>query len=118
MWRNKVRTRFLWAFSGDRRLQTLGAFSLIFWNPAVNRLRTWRNGQDHGVDRNNICNRGQGVQLELSQPLRDSFFASLDRRGPRGKRTQRGDRFVDAMRNAILGGNAGAASKADKIYDI
>jgi phage replication-related protein YjqB (UPF0714/DUF867 family) len=69
-----------------------------------------------GVDKNNICNRGrsgQGVQLELSQPLRDSFFPSFDRRG-REKRTQQGDRFVDAMRKAILGGNAGEASKADK----
>jgi phage replication-related protein YjqB (UPF0714/DUF867 family) len=72
-----------------------------------------------GVDKTNICNRGRsghGVQLELSRPLRDSFFPSFDRRG-RQKRTQQGDRFVDAMRRAILGGNSGAASKAGKIND-
>ena len=72
-----------------------------------------------GVDKNNICNRGrsgQGVTTELSQPLRDSFFPSFDRRG-REKRTQQGDKFVDAMRKAILGGKAGAASKADKINE-
>lgn len=45
-----------------------------------------------GVDKKKFCNRGrggQGVQLELSQPLRDSFFQSFDRRG-REKRTQQG----------------------------
>jgi phage replication-related protein YjqB (UPF0714/DUF867 family) len=71
-----------------------------------------------GVDKNS-CNRGrsgQGVQLELSRPLRDSFFPSFGRRG-REKRTQQGDRFVDAMRKAILGGNAGAACNADKINE-
>jgi phage replication-related protein YjqB (UPF0714/DUF867 family) len=56
---------------------------------------------------------GQGVQLELSQPLRYSFFASFDKRG-RERRTPQGDKFVDAVRKAILGGNAGAARKADK----
>lgn len=61
-----------------------------------------------GVDKNNICNRGrngQGVQLELSQPLRRSFFRSFDRRG-RQLRTEQGVKFVDAMRRAILGKQA------------
>jgi len=56
-----------------------------------------------GVDKNNICNRGrngQGVQLELTQPLRRSFFQSFDRNG-RQQRTEQGDRFVDAMRKAL-----------------
>lgn len=69
-----------------------------------------------GVDKNNICNRGQsgqGVQLELSQPLRHSFFASFDKRG-RERRMPQGDKFVDSVRKAILGGNASAARKADK----
>jgi phage replication-related protein YjqB (UPF0714/DUF867 family) len=82
-------------------------------------VRIHDNPNLQGVDKRNICNRGrsgQGVQLELSRPLRDSFFPSLNRHG-RQKRTQRGDRFVDAMRMAILGGNSGAASMAGKIND-
>ena len=82
-------------------------------------VRIHGNPNLQGVDKTNICNRGrggQGVQLELSQPLRDSFFPSFDRRG-REKRTQQGYRFVDAVRTAILGGNSGAASMAGKIND-
>jgi phage replication-related protein YjqB (UPF0714/DUF867 family) len=82
-------------------------------------VRIHGNSNLQGVDKTNICNRGrsgQGVQLELSQPLRDSFFPSFDRRG-REKRTQQGDRFIDAVRTAILGGNSGAASMAGKIND-
>ena len=63
-----------------------------------------------GVEKNNICNRGQsgrGVQLELSQPLRRSFFKSFDRNG-RQHRTEQGDRFVDAMRKALREGDAAA----------
>lgn len=63
-----------------------------------------------GIEKSNICNRGQsgqGVQLELSQPLRRSCFPSFDRNG-RQRRTEQGDRFVEAMRRALLGGNAGA----------
>jgi phage replication-related protein YjqB (UPF0714/DUF867 family) len=82
-------------------------------------VRIHDNPNLQGVDKTNICNRGrsgQGVQLELSRPLRDSFFPSVNRHG-RQKRPQRGDRFVDAMRMAILGGNSGAASMAGKIND-
>jgi phage replication-related protein YjqB (UPF0714/DUF867 family) len=63
-----------------------------------------------GVEKSNICNRGQsgrGVQLELSQPLRRSFFQSFDRKG-RQHRTEQGDRFVDAMRKALREGDAAA----------
>src|SRR5260370_42664995 len=47
-------------------------------------VRTHDDPNLQGVDKSNICNRGrngQGVQLELSQPLRQSFFRSFDRRG-------------------------------------
>jgi phage replication-related protein YjqB (UPF0714/DUF867 family) len=57
-----------------------------------------------GTDEANICNRcqtGCGVQLELSNGLRGSFFKSLTRNG-RQTKTQRFDRFVAAMRAAIL----------------
>jgi phage replication-related protein YjqB (UPF0714/DUF867 family) len=63
-----------------------------------------------GVEKSNICNRGQSgrsVQLELSQPLRRSFFRSFDRKG-RQHRTEQGDRFVDAMRKALREGAAAA----------
>ncbi|MGA2237313.1 MAG: poly-gamma-glutamate hydrolase family protein [Terriglobales bacterium] len=63
-----------------------------------------------GVEKSNICNRGQsgeGVQLELSQPLRRSCFPSFDRNG-RQQRTEQGDRFVEVMRKALLGDDAGA----------
>jgi phage replication-related protein YjqB (UPF0714/DUF867 family) len=63
-----------------------------------------------GVEKNNICNRGQsgrGVQLELSQPLRRSFFQSFDRNG-RQHRTEQADRFVDAMRKALREGDDAA----------
>jgi phage replication-related protein YjqB (UPF0714/DUF867 family) len=65
-----------------------------------------------GVEKSNICNRGQsgrGVQLELSQPLRRSFFQSLDKNG-RQHRTVQGDRFVDAMRKAIREGTTAAST--------
>lgn len=69
----------------------------------VVRIHDNRNLQ--GVNKNNICNRGrngQGVQLELSQPLRKSFFESFDRSG-RQRPTKVVTRFVDAIRGAILG---------------
>ncbi len=65
-----------------------------------------------GVEKSNICNRGQssrGVQLELSQPLRRSFFQSFDRNG-RQHRTEQGDRFVDALRKALREGDAVATA--------
>lgn len=58
-----------------------------------------------GVEKNNICNRGQtgrGVQLELSQPLRRACFTAFDRNG-RKQRTEQGNKFVEAMRRALLG---------------
>ncbi len=57
-----------------------------------------------GRDKANICNRTQskrGVQLELSNGLRSSFFQSLTRRG-RKTRTERFEQFVAAVRQAIL----------------
>ena len=57
-----------------------------------------------GCDEANICNRGKsgcGVQLELSNALRRSFFESLSRNGRKTK-TERFDQFVAAIRRAIL----------------
>lgn len=71
-------------------------------------VRTHDDPNLQGVDKNNICNRGRngrGVQLELSRPLRRSFFRSFDRRG-RQVMTEQGVRFVDAMRRAIPGKQA------------
>ncbi len=58
-----------------------------------------------GIEKNNICNRGQsgrGVQLELSQPLRRACFTAFDRNG-RKRRIDLGNKFVEAMRAALLG---------------
>jgi phage replication-related protein YjqB (UPF0714/DUF867 family) len=68
-------------------------------------VRTHDNPNLQGVSKDNICNRGrsgQGVQLELSQLLRKSFFESFDRTG-RQCPTKAFTRFVDAIRGAILG---------------
>lgn len=68
-------------------------------------VRIHDNPNLQGVNENNICNRGrsgQGVQLEVSQPLRRSFFESFDRTG-RQRPTKAFTRFVDAIRGAILG---------------
>jgi phage replication-related protein YjqB (UPF0714/DUF867 family) len=49
----------------------------------------------------NICNRGQnssGIQLELSQGLRRSFFESLSTKYGRQTKTESFDRFVAAVR--------------------
>ena len=54
----------------------------------------------HGA---NICNRGKsglGVQLELTNALRASFFESLTRNG-RKNRTERFEQFVAAVRTVI-----------------
>ena len=56
-----------------------------------------------GCHKANICNRGRngrGVQLESSKGLRRSFFHSLSRSG-RETKTERFDRFVAAVRQAI-----------------
>jgi phage replication-related protein YjqB (UPF0714/DUF867 family) len=68
-------------------------------------VRIHDNPNLQGVNKNNICNRGrsgQGVQLEMSQPLRMSFFESFDRSG-RERPTKAFSKFVDAIRGAILG---------------
>lgn len=57
-----------------------------------------------GVDRNNICNRGQsgaGVQLELSEALRLEFFPSLDTKGRAAPR-RRFYEFVQAVREGLV----------------
>jgi len=57
-----------------------------------------------GVDRGNICNRGQkgrGVQLELSRPFRNACFFSLDSYG-RQELTVTGNAFVRSMRRALF----------------
>jgi phage replication-related protein YjqB (UPF0714/DUF867 family) len=56
-----------------------------------------------GTHEDNICNRGKsglGVQLELTNALRASFFESLTRNGRR-KRTERFEQFVAAVRTVI-----------------
>jgi phage replication-related protein YjqB (UPF0714/DUF867 family) len=57
-----------------------------------------------GCDEANICNQGKsgcGVQLELSNGLRCSFFESLSRSG-RQNTSERFDQFVAAVRGVIL----------------
>lgn len=57
-----------------------------------------------GCDKENICNRGKsgcGVQLELSNGLRRSFFKSLSRTG-RETKTERFGLFVAAVREGVL----------------
>lgn len=72
------------------------------------RVRTHDNPELQGTATENICNRarnGRGVQLELSKGLRETFFSSLTRAG-RQVRTKEFDRFVAAIRKAILAGAA------------
>jgi phage replication-related protein YjqB (UPF0714/DUF867 family) len=67
-------------------------------------VETHHNPALQGIDEANICNRcqtGCGVQLELTNGLRGSFFKSLTWNG-RQTRTRRFDRFVVAVRTAIL----------------
>ena len=57
-----------------------------------------------GRNLKNICNRtanGAGVQLELSEGLRHSFFESLYTRSGRSRKTVRFRQFVAAVREAI-----------------
>lgn len=56
-----------------------------------------------GSDPSNICNRGRsgGVQLELSNGLRATFFQSLGRQG-RQTKTERFHLFIAAVREALL----------------
>jgi phage replication-related protein YjqB (UPF0714/DUF867 family) len=62
-----------------------------------------KNPDLQGTHEANICNRGKsglGVQLELTNALRASFFESLTRNG-RKNRTERFEQFVAAVRTAI-----------------
>ncbi|WP_373054303.1 poly-gamma-glutamate hydrolase family protein [Thioalkalivibrio sp.] len=58
-----------------------------------------------GLERNNICNRGRsgaGVQLEISEGLRSTFFENLATRRGRQHRTEAFTRFCRAVRMAVL----------------
>lgn len=62
-----------------------------------------KNPDLQGTHEANICNRGKsglGVQLELTNALRASFFESLTRNG-RKNRTERFEQFVAAVRTVI-----------------
>ena len=57
-----------------------------------------------GTSKANVCNRGKsgvGVQLELMEGLRRSFFRTLTPRSERKHRTQAFERFASALRDAI-----------------
>jgi len=69
-----------------------------FW---ASRDQTDHSGK-HPSNLCNLCESKKGVQLELSRPLRKTFFRSLDRPG-REHPTDAFDKFVTAMRNALLG---------------
>lgn len=65
------------------------------------RVETHDNHALQGRNTANICNRGQnarGIQLELSNGLRRSFFQSLSTRHGRQTKTESFDRFVAAVR--------------------
>jgi phage replication-related protein YjqB (UPF0714/DUF867 family) len=56
-----------------------------------------------GTDSRNICNRGRsgkGVQIELSEGLRRTFFSSLSARG-RGRTTSAFEHFVRIVRETL-----------------
>jgi len=76
-----------------KQLNTLGF--------CASRDQTDHSGQ-HPFNICNLCESKKGVQLELSRPLRKTFFRSLDRPG-REHPTAAFDKFVIAMRNALLG---------------
>jgi phage replication-related protein YjqB (UPF0714/DUF867 family) len=67
------------------------------------RVEIPKSAQLQGLDRANVCNRtakGVGIQLELSEGLRHSFFESPWKSGRRSK-TDHFDKFVGAVRAAI-----------------
>jgi phage replication-related protein YjqB (UPF0714/DUF867 family) len=74
---------------------------LLTYGFCASRDQTDHSGQ-HPSNICNLCESKKGVQLELSRPLRKSFFRSLDRPG-REHPTAAFHRFVIAMRNALLG---------------
>jgi phage replication-related protein YjqB (UPF0714/DUF867 family) len=67
----------------------------------ASRDQTDHSGQ-HPSNICNLCESKKGVQIELSRPLRNTFFRSLDRPG-REHPTTAFAKFVVAMRNALLG---------------
>jgi len=81
---------------GDRLRASLEASGFI--------VQVHTNAALQGIAASNICNRGIGgcgVQLELSNGLRRTFFGSLSRSG-RGVKTERFNQFVAAMRAVLL----------------
>lgn len=68
-------------------------------------VRKHANRKLQGIDPENICNRGTagaGVQLELSNAVRKTFFESLNREG-RKHPTPRLKIFADAVARALEG---------------
>jgi phage replication-related protein YjqB (UPF0714/DUF867 family) len=68
-------------------------------------VRKHTNRKLQGIDPENICNRGTagaGVQLELSNAVRKTFFESLSREG-RQHPTPRLKIFADAVARALEG---------------
>ena len=66
-------------------------------------VESHENSSLNGQDKRNVCNLGKsgaGIQLELSNGLRATFFESLSRIGRRN-RTGHFRRFVVAVRSAI-----------------
>ena len=90
-------------FLGGRDTQMLKRISDSLVSKGF-RVERHSNPALQGQDKENICNRtttGCGVQMELSNGLRLSFFQNLTRRG-RQIRTERFHQFVAAVRDAIL----------------
>jgi phage replication-related protein YjqB (UPF0714/DUF867 family) len=68
------------------------------------RVEVHNNKNLKGTEQVNICNRGttgRGVQLELSEGLRQTFFENLTRKG-REVKEEPFHRFVAAVREAIV----------------
>jgi phage replication-related protein YjqB (UPF0714/DUF867 family) len=66
-------------------------------------VREHSNPELQGLHPNNICNIGRsgaGVQLEISEGLRKSFFASLNCAGRRQTTCQL-DKFSEAVRQVL-----------------
>jgi phage replication-related protein YjqB (UPF0714/DUF867 family) len=58
-----------------------------------------------GWSRTNVCNRGRrskGIQLEITDGLRSTFFYRLSPRSERRRTTSEFARFVSAVRNALV----------------
>jgi phage replication-related protein YjqB (UPF0714/DUF867 family) len=67
-------------------------------------VQNTRNPRLEGRDVANICNRGiqrAGVQIELSEGMRRTFFRSLETRRGRQTQTQRFRDFVAAVRRVV-----------------